>query len=156
MTIEVDSKHFRTLIGSKGSNVNRLRKEFDVRVDFPKGDGNTVKLTGYESKCKECAEDIQKRVAELDSHISKTVDVHPAVHVRIIGAKGAKIKQLRQDHKVEINIPSQRDSPTITIEGPAEGVDNCIDELLLIEAENVCAFFMSDHFFIDTYAGGVD
>ena len=103
---------------------------------------------------------LKKKIAEWDALTEVKVDIHPDIHRRIIGAKGANILALQAKFGVKINFPEVwRDPPfptvrssntfsslsfpplqkkgasTVTIVGPAPGAEDCKEELLNIEEE---------------------
>jgi transcription antitermination factor NusA-like protein len=138
MTVNVDPRHHSTLIGTRGESVNKLRAEFDVRLDFPRQgaeDQTAIVLTGYQDKCEACAAAIAAKVKELESYVSKTVDIHHTVHGRIIGARGAGVRKLQDEFNVRIVFPKDRKASSLEVVGPEEGVDNCIEQLRLLEEE---------------------
>eukprot|EP00043_Microstomoeca_roanoka_P000947 m.30138 g.30138 ORF g.30138 m.30138 type:complete len:1204 (-) comp10580_c0_seq1:246-3857(-) len=142
MTIEVDPEFHPDLIGDKGAKVNALRKKFDVRIDFPRSNPsnglqeNQIRLTGYEEKCNECAADIQATVDNLKTHVIKEIDIHHAVHGKIIGSRGSGVRALQEKYGVRITFPRDKKANVLTVMGPEEKVDECIDELFLIQEEN--------------------
>eukprot|EP00730_Choanoeca_flexa_P000140 TRINITY_DN10063_c0_g1_i1.p1 TRINITY_DN10063_c0_g1~~TRINITY_DN10063_c0_g1_i1.p1 ORF type:complete len:1206 (+),score=461.47 TRINITY_DN10063_c0_g1_i1:142-3759(+) len=134
MTIVVPNKHHSSLIGQRGAVVNKLRETYGVRLDFNK-ESDDIVLTGYQEKCEECAADIAKRVEELDSYITKPVQIHPSIHGRIVGSRGANIRAIQDKHNVRINMPRDKQSADLEVTGPEAGVDACIEELLEIQEE---------------------
>jgi ribosomal protein S3 len=139
LEVEVDAKHHRMLIGAGGATVRKMREVYDVQLDFPKEKSskpNVIVLTGYQKKCEECRDHILNLVQEYESMKTVTIDVHHAVHGRIIGAKGAGVRKLQEDYNVRINFPSNKSSNTLEIVGGEQGVADCIDQLKLIEEEN--------------------
>ena len=63
--------------------------------------------------------------------------VDPKIHARIIGAKGAGIKELQDKFKVRVNFPRNKDSATITVVGDAADVDDAIEEIKALAEELV-------------------
>ncbi|EGD76259.1 hypothetical protein PTSG_00962 [Salpingoeca rosetta] len=142
MTMEVHPEFHTDLIGKRGANVNALRKKFDVRIDFPRKGGNTglepneIRLTGFEEDCKACADDITATVETLKSHVVKEIDIHHAVHGKIIGPRGSGVRNLQETYGVRINFPADKSSDVLTVTGPEDKVDECIDQLFLVQEEN--------------------
>eukprot|EP00045_Choanoeca_perplexa_P012430 m.135649 g.135649 ORF g.135649 m.135649 type:complete len:1214 (+) comp16001_c0_seq1:180-3821(+) len=135
MKVTVPNQHHSALIGARGAVVNKLREQYDVRLDFPKDNGDEITLTGYQEKCEECAADIAARVAELDSFITKPVVIHHSLHGKVVGQRGANIKKLQDTHRVRITMPRDKESSDLEVTGPEAGVDSCIDELLAMQEE---------------------
>lgn len=141
MKIEIHPEFHNDLIGQRGAKVNALRKKYDVRIDFPRKGGNQAEseivLTGYEDKCQECAKEMLATVEDLKTHVVKEVDIHHAVHGKIIGQRGSGVRALQEKHNVRINFPRDKNSDVLTVTGPEDKVDACIDELFAIQDENV-------------------
>lgn len=70
------------------------------------------------------------------------VDIDPRVHRRLIGARGASIRRVMEQFKVDIRFP-RSDNPDgpVAISGAPENVDDAKDHLLVLEEEYVSNSF---------------
>ena len=70
------------------------------------------------------------------------VDIDPRVHRRLIGARGASIRRVMEQFKVDIRFP-RSDNPDgpVAISGAPENVDDAKDHLLILEEEYVSNSF---------------
>lgn len=138
-TVPCDAKHHRTLIGAKGAAVEAFRKQYDVQLNFPKNgsdaDPNSITVVGYEDKVLEAVQALATQIEELDSKVQHTIEIHPGVHARVIGQRGANIREIQARWGVRINFPKDKGSPTVTIEGTQEACESAADDLLNLEQE---------------------
>eukprot|EP00056_Hartaetosiga_gracilis_P003044 m.59137 g.59137 ORF g.59137 m.59137 type:complete len:1177 (+) comp11308_c0_seq1:177-3707(+) len=135
LTFSIPQQFHREIIGTRGAKVNELRKKYDVKIELTR-DSDDVSVIGEEEKCNECAAEIKELVAVLESFVTKEAEIHNAVHGKIIGPRGANVRELQDKHKVKVNFPKERNSNVISVTGPEQGVDECIDELYLIQDEH--------------------
>lgn len=139
LPIEVDPAYHPKLIGRRGEVINKIRNDFDVRIQLPdRNDENQgrILIIGYEKSCEAAKEEIMKMVREYEDMVHLDVKVDRRIHPRIIGAKGRGVRKIQEDFKVELRFPRQNDDPDIiTISGIEEDVYDCKDHLLNIEEE---------------------
>lgn len=141
--LEVAARHHRTLIGKAGANITKLREELGVQFDFPKrdkdgnavGPDNIIKITGYEDKVLNAQKVLQEKVDVLEKMASKDIDVDHRAHARIIGGKGAGIKNLQEKFSVRVTFPKDKDSNIINITGAPEDVEDAAEEILALAEE---------------------
>jgi hypothetical protein len=115
-----------------------MRDDLKVQFDFPKrdkdgnpvGPQNFIKITGYEDKVLAAQKVMQEKIDTLNALSTKEIDVDSRIHARIIGGKGADIKELQDSFKVKINFPKNKDSNIITITGASEDVEEAAEEIL--------------------------
>ena len=139
-TVECDAKYHRTLIGPKGAAVQAFRKKYNVQLEFPKTPkdaepNNTITIIGPESDVATAAEAIKAKIAELESLTEHSVDIHPAVHRRVIGQGGCNVREIQDRWSVRINFPRDPDTPTVTIVGLQENCEGAANDLLNLEEE---------------------
>jgi hypothetical protein len=67
--------------------------------------GKPLRVVGYEAKVKAAVPVLAAQIAALDALTSVDVDIHPDIHRRIIGAKGANVATLQTKFGVRINFP---------------------------------------------------
>ena len=70
LPIEVDPAYHPKLIGRRGEVINKIRNDFDVRIQLPdRNDENQgrILIIGYEKSCEAAKEEIMKMVREYVS-----------------------------------------------------------------------------------------
>lgn len=150
-TIEVHAMFHPKIIGPKGDTINALNEQHNARVTLPGGGKNKegrvhkdkidlatdqIRITGYPECVAAMKEAIMKIVSDLEGHIVQDVLINKKVHPRIIGNRGSQVRKIMKEFDVEIKIgrsPAQPDKVSVT--GPSEKVEQCIDHLLNMEEE---------------------
>lgn len=62
--------------------------------------------------------------------VTQTLHIPSRIHGHIIGPKGTVINRLSSDYNVRIRVPqASQQSDEVTVQGPAQGVQNCCDEI---------------------------
>jgi hypothetical protein len=75
-------------------------------------------------------------VQDLDDLVKQDLPIDNRVHSRLIGRRGRNIRQVMDQYKVEIRFPTEGNDPDIvTIIGPEEKVQECVDYLLNLVEE---------------------
>jgi len=139
--IDVKPEYHPKIIGRKGAVITQLRQEFDVNIQLPKKDdpdASTITITGYEDSAVKAKAAILKIVNEYESLIKEEVVINPKVHSMIIGRRGAGIRKIMQDYKVDIKMPRDSDPEPdlVIIMGTDEdNVLDCKDHLLNLAEE---------------------
>lgn len=102
-TVSVARQHLGSLIGQKGSEIDRLRLETGAQIDFPERQetadpkGRTeIVIKGTKQAVDAAKEDIQKKVKLLDDTVSRTLDVDRKYHGSLIGAQGKLLYMLNE------------------------------------------------------------
>ncbi|KEI39517.1 uncharacterized protein L969DRAFT_49218, partial [Mixia osmundae IAM 14324] len=154
---EVDAKHVGRLVGKGGSNVQELRDQLGVKIDFeeqaPATDG-TAAARKRKAKSKVTIKGRAENVAEarkrMLSHSERLADETflamplPTGIDRgsLIGKQGVYLQRLEQKYEVRINIPNKdtandddassvrSTTEEITIRGPKKGAEAAKKELL--------------------------
>ncbi|CAG2115876.1 unnamed protein product, partial [Medioppia subpectinata] len=148
ITIEcvIPAKYHRTLMGTRGTRVQAITQEHDVRIKFPERGTNGVTgdedvangdingstdsleksqkksdiiiITGRAEKC----ESAQNALLALIP-ITIEVEVPFDLHRFIIGQKGREVRELMQNHDVSISVPPPNaSSDLISVTGSKENV----------------------------------
>jgi len=138
ITIEchIDQSHHRTVMGARGSKVQRICAEYDVQIKIPdrrdpnaapieeNGDGkptpnNIIRISGKKEKCEAAAAALNALIP-----VNAEVDVAFEFHRYIIGAKGVGVRALMDAFDVNIKVPSsEAQSNIIIITGTPENVE---------------------------------
>ncbi|KAK3673891.1 hypothetical protein LTR78_006093 [Recurvomyces mirabilis] len=143
LSFDFPQKHANHLIGQRGSNINRLREEFDVDIQL---DDGKCTLKGPEAKANACKKHILEWVKKLEDEANHQLNIPQQYHRELIGAGGAQIRRLQERYGVRIDFPrtnkndddasevadkrSQQQPNVVVVKGPSRGADQCRDELL--------------------------
>lgn len=142
LEVEVDPKYHPKIIGWRGAVVTKIRKEFNVQVQFPdKGAAqeNVIVVIGYEKNACDARDEILRIVKEWEDMVTKEIEIDHRVHSRLIGAKGRNIRRLMEQHKVEIKFPRPEDpnKNLVQVTGAEEDVEEALDYLKQFEDEHL-------------------
>jgi len=137
--VEVPEEYHSQIIGKKGKVITEIRDEFKVNITMPKkenGNSCLIIIKGYEEQAEQAKEHILKIVQDLDNFDKLDLPIDSRLHSRLIGKRGYNIRQVMEQFKVEIRFPTKGGDPDIvTIIGPHEKVQECVDHLLNLVEE---------------------
>jgi polyribonucleotide nucleotidyltransferase len=136
----VENRFHRQLIGAKGGEIEKIRKEFTaVQISFPDmgSKSDIVKLRGPKADVDNCAKHFLKITKELqESGFQVKVPIFKQFHKFVIGKGGANIRRIRDETDTRIDLPdSGSDSEMITITGKKENVKKAQAALEQIQSE---------------------
>ncbi len=142
--MEVNPEYHPKIIGRKGAVISKLRQDFDVNVQLPKKDApdqHVITIVGYEDAANRAREAILKIVSDIENMAREEVRIDPRVHSMIIGRRGAGIRKIMSDFKVDIKLPRDGDAEPdlVVIMGDEEQALDCKEHLL-----NMAEEFMQD------------
>ncbi|KAJ2159840.1 hypothetical protein GGF46_002731 [Coemansia sp. RSA 552] len=152
LALDIPIRHHRFLIGSGGSRVRELVQQAggdpdamtgtgSCRVQFPRASENVeqVKLKGDRAVVEAVRGRIEALVAERERMTTVTLAIPVSQHAFIIGRGGAHLKQLQDQHSVEIHFRSKasrasapEDASAVRITGLPENCDACKAGLLAL------------------------
>ncbi|XP_013786055.2 vigilin-like [Limulus polyphemus] len=140
LTLEVDPKHHRHIIGQKGAVISKIRMTHKVQIHLPeRGDPNQnfITIIGYESNAEAAREDILKIVHKYEEMVTEEVTIDSRVHSRLIGTRGRMRKKIMDEFDVDLQFARTTDSNPnlVVIVGMKENVEDCKDHLLNLEEE---------------------
>jgi len=139
LEVEVPEEYHSQIIGKKGKVITEIRDEFNVNITMPKkenGNPCMIIIKGYEEQAELAKEHILKIVQDLDNFDKLDLPIDSRLHSRLIGKRGYNIRQVMEQFKVEIRFPIKGGDPDIvTIIGPHEKVQECVDHLLNLVEE---------------------
>merc|ERR1712227_1197979 len=145
---EIEQTYHRTVMGAKGSKVQKITTDFNVQIKFPdkavaveNGDAapengettingrstnpNIIKITGQSKNCAEAS----KALLELVP-ITAEVSVPFEFHSFIIGQKGVGVRDMMNRYDVNIRVPAQdAKSDVILISGVPTNVESAKEGL---------------------------
>eukprot|EP00088_Acartia_fossae_P053503 TRINITY_DN609_c0_g1_i4.p1 TRINITY_DN609_c0_g1~~TRINITY_DN609_c0_g1_i4.p1 ORF type:complete len:1249 (+),score=503.07 TRINITY_DN609_c0_g1_i4:195-3941(+) len=146
---EIEQQYHRTVMGAKGSQVQRITKDFDVNIKFPdknengeappdperSSDPNIIRITGKKSNCDGAAAALKELVP-----ITAEVNIPFEFHRYIIGQKGKEVREMMNEYDVNIRVPAaDQESDIILISGVPAHVEKAkaglADKLVKLEAD---------------------
>jgi len=136
----VENRFHRQLIGAKGGEIEKIRKEFTaVQISFPDlgSKSDIVKLRGPKEDVDKCAKYFSRICKDLlESGYQTKVPIFKQFHKFVIGKGGANIKRIRDETDTRIDLPdSGSDSDMITITGKKENVVKAVEAIQQIQSE---------------------
>lgn len=142
ISIEVPTKYHQRLIGTGGSFVREISGRHGVQISIPRSDAESeaIHITGYESSCNACREEIEQIVKDQESMVHQEISLDVRFHPRLIGARGRNLRKIEEDFGVEIKMPSRNDSrpDIVVISGKNEdSVYDCVDKLRIDEEDYI-------------------
>lgn len=94
-TVSVARQHLGSLIGQKGSEIDRLRLETSAQIDFPDRQETAdpkarveIVIKGTKQAVDAARAEIQKKARLLDDTVNRSLDIDRKYHGALIGAQG--------------------------------------------------------------------
>ncbi|XP_026841185.1 vigilin [Drosophila persimilis] len=134
----VNPSYYKHIIGKAGSNVNRLKDELKVNINIEEREGqNNIRIEGPKEGVRLAQLELQEKIDKLENEKSKDVIIDRRLHRSIIGAKGEKIREVKDRYRqVTITIPTpQENTDIVKLRGPKEDVDKCHKDLMKLVKE---------------------
>jgi len=136
----VENRFHRQLIGAKGGEIEKIRKEFaDVQISFPDlgSKSDIVKLRGPKEDVDKCARYFTRITKDLaESSFQSKVPIFKQFHKFVIGKGGANIRRIRDETETRIDLPdSGCDSEVITVTGKKANVMKAVESIQKIQSE---------------------
>lgn len=138
VVMTVNPSFYKHIIGKSGANVNRLKDELKVNINIEEREGqNNIRIEGPTEGVKQAQLELQEKIDKLENEKSKDVIIDRRLHRSIIGAKGEKIREIKDRYRqVTITIPTpQENTDIVKLRGPKEDVDKCHKDLLKLVKE---------------------
>lgn len=137
--ITVDPKYHKHIIGKGGSNVNRIKEETGVSINIPDEKSATIRIEGSPAGVELAKTELLEMVAKMENEREKDIVIEHRFHKNIIGAKGEKIREIREMfNQVQIVFPdSSEKSDIVKIRGPKQDVDAAFKHLQKLYKELV-------------------
>jgi len=138
-TITVDRKHHRDLIGSKGSNIQKIVHQAGgpersaEAVQFPKQgeDSSTLTVRGTRDVVDKIVASINSFVEVKDSQVAETIDVPVDQHRLLIGTAGNIRRSIEEKFSVALDIPRRESGKTgVKVAGRPDGVAQAKEHIL--------------------------
>jgi len=133
---EIEQQFHRTVMGAKGSQVQRITRDFDVQIKFPdkasengealppnperSSDPNIIRITGKKNNCDGAANALKELVP-----ITAEVVIPFEFHKYIIGQKGKEVREMMNEYDVNIRVPTaDQQSDIVLVSGVPTHVEN--------------------------------
>lgn len=81
--------------GKGGSNVNRLKDETGVTINIPDERSSTIRIEGTPSGVAQAKAELMELVTKMENERERDINIEHRFHKNIIGAKGEKIREIR-------------------------------------------------------------
>merc|ERR1711994_1227006 len=142
--VAVPYEFHRFIIGQKGMGVREMMNTYDVNIRVPSQEAKSdlVIISGVPSNAEAAKVGLAEKLTELEAEKEEKIRnsfvvrvcVAPEYHPKIIGRKGAVITKLRDDFKVNIQLPKKEgdSQEEITITGLEENAEAAKNEILKI------------------------
>lgn len=123
----VDPVHCKHIIGKAGSNINRMKEEYDVQINIDEKDAKPIRIEGPAEGVAKAQQELLEKIAKWENEKEESIIIDHRLFKTIIGAKGESIREIREKHnQVQIVFPGPNDkSDIVKIRGPKEDVDRC-------------------------------
>ena len=142
--VSIPFEFHRYIIGQKGKEVREMMHEYDVNIRVPAADqeSDIILISGVPSHVEKAKAGMADKLIMLEAgkedrmkrSFEVTVEVKPEYHPKIIGRAGAVINKMREDYKVNIQLPSKgaENQEIITITGYEADANAAKDAILKI------------------------
>ncbi|XP_058464873.1 vigilin isoform X1 [Malaya genurostris] len=123
----VDPIYCKHIIGKNGSNINRMKDEYEVLINIDEKDLKPIRIEGPAVGVERAKQELLDKIAKLENEKEESIVIDHRLFKTIIGAKGETIRDIRDKHnQVQIVFPGPNDkSDIVKIRGPREDVDKC-------------------------------
>ncbi|GBM34136.1 Vigilin [Araneus ventricosus] len=136
--IKVNPAFHRHIIGKSGANINRLKEDTKTLINIPTdSDSDVIRIEGPPEGVAKVKKELLEMVHKMENEINKDLVIEQRFHRNIIGAKGEKIREIRDKfNQVNITFPEPGlKSDKVTIRGPKSDVDACYKYLHRLNEE---------------------
>lgn len=121
-TIEVSYQYHSSIKGPRGSKVNDLEAEFNVRITFPVQDSDTIIISGHHLK----VDDAEKAILKLVP-VTKSFDLAPMYIPNMM--RNRLFNEIERSYDVKINVPRRGEEGPTHVIGVPSNVDKALSEL---------------------------
>ena len=124
----VDPIYYKHIIGKAGANINRLKDDYEVVINIEEKDNlNRIRIEGPADGVERAKQELLEKISKLENEKEETIIIDHRLFKKIIGAKGEKIREIRDLHnQVQIIFPGPNEKTDIVkIRGIRDDVDRC-------------------------------
>uniref|UniRef100_A0A182PN90 K Homology domain-containing protein n=1 Tax=Anopheles epiroticus TaxID=199890 RepID=A0A182PN90_9DIPT len=125
--VVVDPVHCKHIIGKAGSNINRMKEEYEVQINIDEKGAKPIRIEGPAEGVAKARQELLEKIAKWENEKEESIIIDHRLFKTIIGAKGETIREIREKHnQVQIVFPGPNDkSDIVKIRGSKEDVDRC-------------------------------
>ncbi|XP_055371640.1 vigilin [Condylostylus longicornis] len=122
--MDINPNCVKHIIGKGGVNIKRLKEEYQVYIYIDEQSGDKIRIEGKKEDVAKAQQELKEKIVKLENEIVKDVKIDQHLHRYVIGAKGEKIRELKDRYKnVQIMFPLSTDnSDIVRLRGPKEEV----------------------------------
>lgn len=136
----VDQRLHKLLIGSKGSEIGKIRDKFpNVVLSFPEANkkSDVINIRGDKTEVDEVHKTLTKQVKDIqEKNYQEYVPIFKECHKHIIGKGGATIRKIREETDTRIDLPDGNSGEEkILVTGRKENVKKAVEQLNKIQNE---------------------
>ncbi|KAG1666666.1 Vigilin [Nymphon striatum] len=139
--LNIEPKYHRHIIGKNGSNVNRIKQDTGVLIHIPSDSShsNVIRIEGNPAGVSQAKEELLELVHKMENEKNRDILIEQRFHRNIIGAKGEKIKEIRDTfNQVNVTFPEPGiKTDVVNIRGPKEDVDLCFKYMQQLNKEYI-------------------
>lgn len=137
--IHVEQKYHRHIIGKGGASVNKIKTETGTSIIIPPDEekSDVIRIEGDPKGVAAAKTMLLDMAAKMENERTKDIIIDQRFHRQIIGAKGEKIKEIRDRFNgIQVAFPDPGEKKdVVTLRGPKEDVDKCFQYLKKMAAE---------------------
>ncbi|KAK3104810.1 hypothetical protein FSP39_010756 [Pinctada imbricata] len=154
--VAINQKFHKHIIGKAGQNITRIKNETGCAIKIPSDAENSdiIRIEGDPAGVKQAKRELEEMASRMENEKTRDVIIEQRFHRTIIGARGEKIKEIKDKHNlydVQITFPDQgKKSDVVTLRGPKADVDRSYKVLQNLQQEMaVSSYQASVHIFKD-------
>lgn len=136
--VPIDGKYHKHIIGKGGVNINRIKEETGVTINFPENETtNIIRIEGPPEGVQKAKEELVAMSQKMENERERDIIIENRFHKTIIGAKGEKIREIREKfNQVQISFPDPSEKrDVVKIRGPKADVESCFNYLKKLHKE---------------------
>lgn len=135
--MKVNPSCVKHIIGKGGVNIKRLKDELQLYINIEEPNGDKIRIEGKKEGVAKAQQELQEKINKLENEKVKDVIIDHRLHGNVIGARGEKIREIKDRHKnVQINFPaSTENNDIVKLRGPKDEVDKCHKDLMKLVKE---------------------
>ncbi|XP_013393954.1 vigilin [Lingula anatina] len=146
--LDVNQKYHKHIIGKNGANITRIKNDTGVAIRIPSDSEGSriIRIEGDPKGVEKAKAELMEMVEKMENERSKDIMIEQRFHRTIIGAKGDKIKEVRDKfNQVQITFPDPgKKSNIVTLRGPKNDVEKCYKYLQQMHQELIAVNYQAE------------
>ncbi|ODV91091.1 hypothetical protein CANCADRAFT_116405 [Tortispora caseinolytica NRRL Y-17796] len=127
VALDLEPGFMMSLIGRQGSNIIKLRTDFDCSIEAESG---AVSIKGVKSNVEAARDEIMKQYKEFQDYREDTLSIPAKYYGALIGPKGAFVSKLEEKYGVRVLFPHGAGSDTAS-DGVSENNNRSNDDIVV-------------------------